>query len=116
MHIKRDTIRDFFRDNKEQGIDLHRDLLWGYFFYDGRRAALETLKKHLVDGGYQFGGISRRTDDVRGFSMEVQRVERHSAESLYERCVELDELAKRRGVDKFDGFQVGKVDGRLLTD
>lgn len=110
--ITRESVRRFFRDMRAKDVDLRREMLWGYFFVDRRRTVLATLRKVLVKDGYRFVDVFDGQDG--DLYLHVERVERHSAASLHERCVELSVLgAKHRGVT-FDGFDLGNVDGSVL--
>ena len=110
--ISRDSVRGFFRDLRAKGVDLRRDMLWGYFFVDRRRTVLTALRKVLVKGGYRFVDVFHGQDG--DLYLHVERVERHTAASLHERCVELAAIASKYGVASFDGFDLGNVDGSLL--
>jgi hypothetical protein len=114
MAITRDVVRGFFRSNRERGIDLGRDMLWGYFFIDERRKMLEKLRRTLVGKGYRYVDILDR-DESAVLYLHVERVERHTAASLYQRCVECYAIARAHQIADFDGFDVGNVDGSVLT-
>jgi hypothetical protein len=51
-----------------------------------------------------------RTDDRSTYFLHVERVERHTPVSLHARNQELDALAKRHGIDAYDGMDVGPVE------
>jgi len=90
-------------------------MLWGYYFVDPDRDTLESIIPTLVDRGYRYVEILESSDDS-DLHLHLERIETHTAETLYRRCVELDELARDRDVKNYDGFDVGNVDGTNLID
>jgi hypothetical protein len=115
--ISRETIDEFFRDNKRRGASLDRDMLWGYFFTGHKRAPLENMKPIVEALDYTYVGILGPSDDNADkelMHLHIERVEKHSAASLFRRCGELSALAKKHKLEGFDGFDVGNVDGSIL--
>ncbi len=86
----------------------------GYFFVDARRGRLRRLRPILVAAGYRYVDMFpvNADGDPRVF-LHVERVERHTADSLFRRCTELDALGAEHDTT-FDGFDVGNVDGSPL--
>jgi hypothetical protein len=116
--ISRETIDEFFRDNKLRGASLDRDMLWGYFFAGHKPAPLEKMRPIVEALGYTYVGIlgpSQENDDPDLMHVRIERVEKHSATSLFRRCGELSALAEKHGLETFDGFDVGNVDGSILV-
>lgn len=91
-------------------------MLWGYFF-TGDPEALMRGAPDLERLGYRVVGLlgpSEEDDDQDTSFLHVERVERHTPDSLERRCWELDDLAIGRGFGELDGFDVGNVDGSVL--
>ncbi len=119
--ISREAIDEFFADNKRRGESLDGDMLWGYFFTHHDGAALEDMQPVLEALGYTYVGIlepedAADDDDDVDLLLHVERVETHSPASLFKRCRELSKLAEEHGLDGFDGFDVGHVDGEDVDD
>lgn len=107
---------DFFKHNARKGAPLDREMLWGYFFTDLDPASLEAAWPHLEEAGYDFVDILEPApeNDSPVFFLHVEKIEKHSAASLYQRCVELYKFAEDHELQTFDGFDVGNVDGSIL--
>jgi hypothetical protein len=102
-------IEQMFEGMKnEAGWNTAGELLWGYFFVDREPKKLEPLAAHLVELGYRFVSIYE-TDDKSTHFLHVERIEMHTPESLFERNLELNALAKKFGVEDYDGMDVGPV-------
>ena len=113
MTVDRSTIDDFFESSLARGMQLSGDMLWGYFFVDTDREALEALRPVLVALGFRYVDVFGGDDDPDLY-LHVERVEAHTPETLDARCRQLDELARTHGVRDYDGFDVGNVDGSGL--
>ncbi len=81
-------------------------LLWGYFFTDPDAARLRKAADRLSSEGYSFVGI-HRTADGQSYFLHVERVEAHTAQSLYARNEALEQFAAEVGVECYDGMDVG---------
>lgn len=114
--ITRQLVDEFFQDNERRGLSLDRDMLWGYFFTHREPAPLERIRPIVEALGYRYVDIFEPSedDDEREYVLHVERVEQHSAASLFERCEALANLARDHGLDSYDGFDVGNVDGSGL--
>jgi hypothetical protein len=113
MKIARETTREFFRSNAERGVDMHRPMLWGFFFKHVGASELDRVRVLLEPLGYRYVGMVGPQDGV--LWLHVERVEQLSADALFQRSAELEQL----GVDvdvEFDGFDVGNVDGSVLIE
>ena len=83
------------------------ELLWGYFFTDPDPKKLELLVEALTRSGYRFGSIYE-TDDKHTHFLHVEKVEKHTPQTLHERNTELYRLAEEYGLE-YDGMDVGPV-------
>lgn len=80
-------------------------MLWGYFFFDHDKAKLENLGKELVKDGYRLVEVGPREGGV--YCLHVEKVEKHTPETLNARNVSFEKLADRRGIESYDGMDVG---------
>lgn len=86
---------------------------WEFFFYDHDVARLEAIEPVLLDLGYidiEVLGPSRDDDDHDSWYLQAVKIEQLSAQELYVRCVQLSNLARKYGVEEFDGFNVANID------
>jgi hypothetical protein len=119
--IGRDTLVSFFADTRrlrEDGkahFDIDDTCRWSYFFVDLSRSKLEPLAGHMQQLGYEVRGYLEpdlASDDPVYF-LRVDRVERHTVDSLLARNGDLYELAARFRVKDYDGMDVGEVNDEL---
>ncbi len=87
--------------------DVDGAMLWGYFFFDTSRERLVALGDHLAASGYRTVGIAPAGDGL--LRLHVERVERHTPESLNDRNREFYGLADQFHVGSYDGMDVGPV-------
>ena len=117
--ISRDTLISFFSDTRrlrqdgKAQFDIDDACRWSYFFDDGPRAKLQPLADHLQQLGFEVKGYLEpdlaSADSV--YFLRIDRIERHTVDSLEARNDEFYELASRFGVREYDGMEVGEVDG-----
>lgn len=95
--------------------DMSRDMLWGYFFTNPTREALDLAAKDLSQSGYRIVDVylSEKEDSAAPdlWWLHVERVEIHSVESLLQRNAELAEFARAHKLESYDGMDVGPADG-----
>lgn len=108
-------MEDLFKHTAEStDWDMKGELLWGYFFTDAEKAPLEPLRDELVASGYRFVRLDHAEEDGADspalWMLHVEKVEKHTAESLHARNQEFYGLVKRLGVDEYDGMDVGPVE------
>jgi hypothetical protein len=89
------------------GWNVDGPLLWGYFFTDSAPERLQKAADFLVAEGYRFVGINENEPGL--FVLHVERVETHSAETLFERNAKLSEVSDRFDLESYDGMDVGPV-------
>lgn len=108
--ITRENLQDMFASMKEEApFDADGELLWGYFFIDGDKKKLRPLADELIAQGYREAGLYR-TDDRKTYFLHVERVEKHTPDTLHERNGQFYALAERFGIESYDGMDVGPVD------
>lgn len=93
----------------DTGWDIDGAMLWGYFFMDTDSETLSRLADSLAGNGYRIVGIEE-ADDHSTYVLHVERVEKHTPESLHERNIQLGSIAREFDVDTYDGMDVGPVE------
>jgi len=107
--IPLDKIQIMFDNMRAQTRwNVDGPLLWGYFFLDADHAKLEAAAAALSDQGYHVVDIAP-IDGRDMFRLHVERVERHTPQSLYARDIELEALARKLHIGVYDGMDVGLV-------
>jgi hypothetical protein len=89
--------------------DVDGEMLWGYFFTDTDPKKLERVVEPLTNGGYHFVRIYE-TGDKRTHFLHVERVEKHTPQTLHARNAEFYRLAEKFGLESYDGMDVGPVE------
>ena len=106
-NISLEQLDQMFEDMRNKsGWNTEGDLLWSYFFTDRNPKKLEPLAAHLVGLGYDFVSIYE-TDDRSTHFLHVERVERHTPESLFGHTTKMNELGEQFSIDSYDGMDVG---------
>ena len=104
-----EMLEQLFAQMREDApFDPSNELLWGYFFTDSKKDALRPVKDALVKSGYREVALYL-TDDKATYILHVERVEKHTPESLHARNLEFYALAEQHGIDSYDGMDVGPV-------
>lgn len=80
----------------------------GLFFTDPIPEKLESVAEKLSDSGYRLVDIYP-TDDESTHVLHVERIEKHTPESLHARNSELEALAREFSIESYDGMDVGPV-------
>jgi Regulator of ribonuclease activity B len=88
--------------------DVGGEMLWGYFFTDPDPKKLELAAQHLIQKGFRFVSI-HETDEKDTHFLHVERVERHSPQTLHNRNTEFYRLAEEFDLASYDGMDVGPV-------
>jgi tetratricopeptide (TPR) repeat protein len=101
-------INSIFDKVEVQGVDTKQNLLYGYFFFDKDKPKLEKLKNELTKQFYKFVELDKK--DNGEFMLQVEKVEQHTRQTLYDREQKLRQLAANYSVSSFDGFDVGNAD------
>ena len=97
-----------FAEMRGDGWNVDSDLRWGYFFFDPDAADLRRLGDHLATEGFRVVEM-QKTDDGDEYVLHIERVERHTPETLAKRNEDFRHLAAQFGVHLYDGWDVGKV-------
>jgi hypothetical protein len=118
--ISRSMIEDMFqgaRRDRRSGRanwDIDDVCRWSFFFVDGDRDKLIRAGLALEPAGYELVGLLEPSDgeeDQETIYVRLDRVEKHTVDSLLSRNDELYAFAERFGLTSYDGMDVGAVDG-----
>jgi hypothetical protein len=102
-------LEDMFSNVRAQTKwDVDGEMLWGYFFTDPDPKKLEPVAERLARSGYRVVRIYE-TDDQSTHFLHVERVEKHTPETLHVRNGEFETLASEFGLECYDGMDVGPV-------
>lgn len=101
-------IDAIFNDIKSKYFNPNSSLLYGFYFCDKSKSNLEDLKNELVKEGYTFSSLE--FNESKKYLLRVEKQEKHTAPSLLQRENELDELAQKFNIEKYDGWDVGCSD------
>ena len=116
--ITREALESFFEDTRqlrEDGKakwDIDDVCRWSFFFVDADREKLLRAARELESQGYENHGLlDPSPDGEEAEFLRVDRLERHTVDSLLARNDQLDAFAKQMGLQGYDGMDVGAVDG-----
>lgn len=110
-------IEELFAEAKrEDNWAADEDMLYSYYFVDTEVEKLEKLGEHLDSQGYDFIDIFELGDDeteesTGEYLLHIDRVETHTPRSLAERNVEFEKLREQFGVQIYDGWEFGELEG-----
>ena len=108
-------IKEIFEDAKrEDGWNLDEEMLYSYYWVDGNVDKLEKLGEHLEKEGYDFIDIFELGDEDTNKStgeylLHIDKIEKHTPESLAARNVEFQKLADEYDIETYDGWEFGEV-------
>jgi tetratricopeptide (TPR) repeat protein len=103
-----EQINSIFDRIELQGVDTKQNLLYGYFFFDKDKSKLQKLKADLLAQSYRFVDLDKKENDE--YMLHVEKVEKHTRQSLQKLEENLRLLAAKHSVSSFDGFDVGNAD------
>lgn len=108
--ISLEQLQEMFASmRRDAPFDVNGKLLWGYFFTDGDPEKLKPIRARLSASGYRIVRLEP-TDDGSTHILHVERIERHTPESLHARNQEFYRLASEFGIESYDGMDVGPVE------
>ena len=90
--------------------DMTGEMLWGYFFTDDDREKLEACSDRLTELGYDFVEITDGDEPDDPLTLQVEKIEIHTPDTLFQRNQELSDLAEEMGIHSYDGMDVGTID------
>lgn len=112
-------LEDFFSDSREtyesgrSSWNIDETCRWSYFFVDPDLKKFGQVADHLERLGYEIVGTlyPGPTDENPVYYLRVDKVERHTPQSLHELNQQLYRVARQFGVQDYDGMDVGAVRG-----
>ncbi|MEO1019780.1 MAG: ribonuclease E inhibitor RraB [Pseudomonadota bacterium] len=112
--ISKDELQEMFDAIAENpDWDLSSEMLWGYFFTDADKSALERVAPILENMGYFVNAIylsdKESEDDPDLWWLHIEKVEIHTVDSLHETNQVFYEFARKYGLDSYDGMDVGRL-------
>ncbi|MGI8556361.1 MAG: ribonuclease E inhibitor RraB [Pyrinomonadaceae bacterium] len=108
-------IKEIFADAvREDNWNMNEEMLYSYYFVDTDVDKLEKLGLFLEKEGYDFIDIfelgDEETNESTGeYLLHIDKVERHTPESLAARNVEFQKLAEEYEIETYDGWEFGEV-------
>lgn len=115
MSILFEQITDFFASIRELNLAEKSDWVidspcrWSYYFLDANQENLVTLAKHLEEKGYEIVDIDE-AEEAGDYFLQVDCIETHTPESLFELSQNLEKLAGEFNVRDFDGMDVSGLE------
>lgn len=100
-----ESIKNTFEKMSEDGVNVEKELLWGFFFTNKTPDKLTEVGNKLKNQGYSVVDIYQ--DDNGLFWLNIEKVGIYTPETLYEVCNNFYDLAKEYELDSFDGYDVG---------
>ena len=110
MDSSKEQIKTIFNkmEKETNWYPEKNDMLWGYFFTDKSKEKLGALATKLQKEGYQL--VEIRKDEVDDYYwLHLERIEKHSVNSLHVRNKTLDNFAKNNNINSYDGWDVGPL-------
>ncbi|RXR03478.1 ribonuclease E inhibitor RraB [Pseudoxanthomonas composti] len=111
--ISVEALKEFFSDIRQKNADagaawsIDDVCRWSFFFVDEDDQKLTPVAKHMESLGYTTIDVTEPEDDEDPFFyLQVDKVERHTPESLQERVQELYAIAVQFGIADYDGMNV----------
>jgi hypothetical protein len=111
--ISVEALQEFFSDTRQKNADAGASwsiddvCRWSFFFVDEDGQQLVPVAKHLESLGYAVIGITEPDDgEDPFFYLQVDKVERHTPESLQARVQALYAIAEQFGIADYDGMNV----------
>jgi hypothetical protein len=84
------------------------DMLWGYLFTDKNKTNLEKAANKLKAQGYTIKEI-RKDEEKDFFWLHMEKIEKHTVDSLQDRNKTLNTFAQENGIESYDGWDVGPI-------
>ena len=112
--LGREAITEMFDDarrNPRATWSIDGKCQWGYFFFGLDQQKLQSAGKELEKEGYRFVGVRGPMKAKTGFRyiLHVEKVERHSVDTLLVRNQQLSVFAAKLGLESYDGMEVGPL-------
>ena len=114
--ISREALTAMFkaaRTNPRTKWSIDGKCVWGFFFVHPDRQRLERAGQFLQKDGYRLVEVRGPTQVKAGFrfTLHVEKVERHSVDTLLARNDRFYAFARKHGLESYDGMDVGPLPG-----
>ena len=117
--ITLERLYEFFGDTramKQKGecrFDIDQVCRWSYFFVDEDREKLVCAGRAMESRGFELVGLLEPNPEEtsKAIFLRLDRVEKHSPDTLFERNRGLYDAALEFALQDYDGMDVGAVDG-----
>jgi len=106
--IPLEQIEEMFARMKANGVNTDTKMLYGYFFTNQEPESLEDVAKELKALNFEFVDIYQDEDSL--YWLHLERIETHSAKSLFDLNKQLYKIADKHKITSYDGFDVGNAD------
>ena len=97
----------FIQMKNEAGWDTEDKLYWGFYFLDHDLKKLEKFADKLKNDSFQIVEIRNTGDNL--YLLHAEQYAIHSAESLFDQCHALANLAIENDIEIFDGWDAGSM-------
>ncbi len=97
-----------FDQIQKNAWNLDEDLVWGYYFIDERKLPLQASAWCLDLVGYRVVSLDF-DDEKKKWWLHVEKVGRHTLDSMASLNVRLDWLARACIWSEYDGWDVGPI-------
>ena len=111
-----ESIREIFAEaTKEDGWDMSQEMLYSYYFVDKDVEKLKNFADKLEDD-FDAIGIFEVLEDENGketgeYLLHLDKVEALTPEMVAERNVYFSTLAAEHGIESYDGWEFGELEG-----
>jgi len=95
----------------ETDFDIDGDIPWSYYFTSSASKGLESTAEALEELGFDTVDIAEMAEDEPRFILVVERLEKHTPESLFALNAELEALASKFEGVEYDGMDMVPLDG-----
>lgn len=107
-------IKEIFAEaRREDNWNTDEPMLYSYYFVDKDADKLDSLGVALEEKDFDYIGVyelgEEETDESTGeFLLHIDKLEKHTPESLAQRNVEFQTLADEYGIQTYDGWEFGE--------
>jgi hypothetical protein len=112
--ITREQLEEMFASIRAKGHwSIDDECRWDYFFVDTDRDKLIQAPDRLESEGFEVVGLldpNPDDDDQDTVYLQVQRVERHTVDSLLALNTKVYVFAEAQGLSSYDGMDVSPLD------
>ena len=104
MNSTLESLQEVFEKMKYTGIDVTRDLKWGFYFFDEDRGPLMRIYRELKSAGYRLESLAVNNEGE--FRLHVSMIRILTPEQLHRQNIAFNELADQCCTPDYDGWDV----------